>query len=113
MKVGVPRETASGERRVALVPDAVAKLVEAGNEVVVERRAGTAASFDDDAYTAAGAQLGDPWNAEVVAKVQGPSADETERLGDGTVLVGFLQPLSNPEGIERLASRGVVAFAME
>jgi NAD(P) transhydrogenase subunit alpha len=111
MKVGVPKETAQGERRVALVPDLVSKLD--GIEVVVEQGAGSAASFTDDAFTEAGASIGDPWAADLVAKVRKPSDDEVGKLRDGQVLIGFLQPLTDKEGIERLASRGVTAFAME
>jgi NAD(P) transhydrogenase subunit alpha len=111
MKVGVPKETAQGERRVALVPDLVSKLD--GIEVVVEQGAGAAASFTDDAFTEAGAAIGDPWAADLVAKVRKPSDDEVGKLRDGQVLIGFLQPLTDQEGIERLGSRGVTAFAME
>ena len=111
MRVGVPKETAGGERRVALVPEIVSKLD--GIEIVVEPGAGEAASFTDDAFTEAGASLGDPWSADVVAKVRKPSEDEIGKLRDGQVLIGFLQPLTDPEGIEKLASRGVTAFAME
>ena len=111
MKVGVPKETAQGERRVALVPDLVSKLD--GIEVVVEQGAGAAASFTDDAFTEAGAAIGDPWAADLVAKVRKPSDDEVGKLRDGQVLIGFLQPLTDQEGIERLSSRGVTAFAME
>jgi proton-translocating NAD(P)+ transhydrogenase subunit alpha len=114
VKIGVPRETAAGERRVALVPEVVAKLVEAGHEVVVERGAGSAASFEDDAFEEAGATVADSaWDADVVVKVQKPTADEASRLREGAVLIGFLEPLTDQEGIERLASRGVTAFAME
>jgi len=114
MRIGVPRETAPGERRVALVPEVVGKLVPAGFEVVVQRGAGEAASFPDGAYEEAGARIADDWaDADAVVKVQKPSEDETGRLRDGQVLVGFLQPLTDAEGIERLAARGVVAFAME
>jgi NAD(P) transhydrogenase subunit alpha len=114
MKVGVPRETAPGERRVALVPETVKRLSGGGFEVVVERGAGEGASFPDADYEQAGARLvDDAYEAEAVAKVQAPSADEAARLRDGQVLVGFLQPLSDPEGIGRLDGRGVVAFAME
>src|SRR6188768_3267257 len=113
MRVGVPRETAAGERRVALVPDIVAKLVASGIDVVVEPGAGVAASFTDDAFQKAGATLGSPWEAEIVAKVRKPSADEVARLSEGQVLIGFLQPLTDKEGIEQLSSRGVTAFAME
>jgi NAD(P) transhydrogenase subunit alpha len=114
MRIGVPRETAAGERRVALVPEVVGKLAPAGFEVLVQRGAGEAASFPDAAYEEAGARLVDEWaDAEAVVKVQKPSEEEANRLREGQVLVGFLQPLTDPEGIERLAQRGVIAFAME
>ena len=113
MRIGVPKETAAGERRVALVPELVTKLAESGIDVVVEAGAGEAASFTDEAFREAGAELADPWAAEVVAKVRKPSDEELGRLREGQVLIGFLQPLTDQEGIERLASRGVTAFAME
>jgi NAD(P) transhydrogenase subunit alpha len=114
VRIGVPKETAAGERRVALVPEVVAKLVEAGHEVVVERGAGGAASFEDAAYEEAGAELVDStWDAAVVVKVQKPSADEVARLKNGAVLIGFLEPLTDKEGIDRLAAQGVTGFAME
>jgi NAD(P) transhydrogenase subunit alpha len=113
MRVGVPRETAAGERRVAIVPDAVGRLVQSGIDVVVEPGAGSAAAFRDEDYREAGAELGPPWDADAIAKVQKPTPEEVERLREGQVLVGFLQPLTDREGIERLAARGVVAFAME
>ena len=114
MRIGVPRETAAGERRVALVPEVVGKLVPAGFEVLVQRGGGEAASFPDAAYEEAGARLVDDWaDAEAVVKVQKPSEEEAGRLREGQVLIGFLQPLTDPDGIERLAQRGVIAFAME
>ncbi len=113
MKVGVPKETAPDERRVALVPEIVAKLSQAGFDIVVEPGAGDAAAFTDDAFREAGATLGDPWDSELVAKVRKPSPDEVERLHEGQVLIGHLQPLTDAEGIERLTARGVTAFAME
>jgi NAD(P) transhydrogenase subunit alpha len=113
MRVGVPKETASGERRVALVPEAVAKLAQGGFEVVVEPGAGEAAAFTDDSFREAGATLGEPWDAEVIAKVRKPGDAELGRLRDGQVLIGFLQPLTDPDGVERLSSQGVTAFAME
>jgi NAD(P) transhydrogenase subunit alpha len=114
MRIGVPRETAAGERRVALVPEIVGKLVPAGFEVLVQRGAGEAASFPDAAYEEAGARLVDDWaDADAVVKVQKPSEEEAGRLREGQVLIGFLQPLTDPDGIERLAQRGVIAFAME
>jgi len=114
MRVGVPRETAAGERRVALVPEVVSRLTGGGFEVLVERGAGEAASFPDGDYEAAGAQIvGDPYEADAVVKVQKPSAEEAGRLREGQVLIGFLQPLTDKEGVERLAGLGVTAFAME
>ncbi len=113
MRVGVARETTQGERRVALVPETAGKLAAAGFEVVVEAGAGAAASFPDEAYTSAGASLGDAWQAEIVVKVRKPSADELAKLHDGQLLIGFLDPLADREGVEALASRGVIAFAME
>src|SRR5579885_570568 len=112
MRVGVPKETSSGERRVALVPEALARLGD-GVKVVVEPGAGTAAGFPDEAFREAGATIGDPWDAEIVAKVATPSRDETARLREGQVLIAFLQPLSDPAGVERLARAGVHAFALE
>jgi NAD(P) transhydrogenase subunit alpha len=96
------------------VPDAVSRLRRAGVEaVVVEQSAGAAASYRDEEYLEAGAELGSPWESDVVAKVQKPSVGEVERLRDGQVLIGFLEPLTDAEGVERLAQRGVIAFAME
>jgi NAD(P) transhydrogenase subunit alpha len=115
MRVGVPKERAAGERRVALVPELAGRLVTSGFQVLVERGAGEAASFPDAAYEEAGARVVDDvyGEADAVAKVQSPSEDEVVRLREGQVLVGFLQPLTDPEGIARLAARGVTAFAME
>jgi NAD(P) transhydrogenase subunit alpha len=99
---------------VALVPDAVSRLAGAGFEVVVEPGAGVEASFPDEAYREAGANVSDAvWDADAVAKVRKPTVDEAGRLRDGQVLVGFLEPLTDSAGIERLADRGVHAFAME
>jgi H+-translocating NAD(P) transhydrogenase subunit alpha len=82
--------------------------------VLVEHGAGEAASFPDSAYEEAGARLVEDWaDAEAVVKVQKPTEQEASRLRDGQVLIGFLQPLTDREGIDRLAKRGVVAFAME
>jgi proton-translocating NAD(P)+ transhydrogenase subunit alpha len=117
MRVVVPRETAPGERRVALVPDAVGRLVAVGFEVAVEGGAGSAAGFPDESYVEAGAAVVDGTTmlegADGVVRVGRPSPDEVEALAPGTVLVGFLAPLTDPDGIDRLTRRGVVAFAME
>jgi proton-translocating NAD(P)+ transhydrogenase subunit alpha len=114
VRVGVPRELEPDERRVALVPETVSRLVAGGFELAVEQGAGVAASFPDEAYAEAGAELvDDPFDADGVVKVRKPSADEVGRLRDGQLLIGFLEPLADTDGIERLSERGVVAFAME
>ena len=113
MQIGVPKETAERERRVAVVPDVVRRLVAAEHEVVIEPGAGLTAGAADAAYEAMGASLGDPWGAEVVAKVAPPSAAEVARLGPGTILVGFLNPLGDPAGLEAIAATGATALAME
>jgi NAD(P) transhydrogenase subunit alpha len=114
VRIGVPREVEPGERRVALVPEPVSKLVASGFEVVVERGAGIAASFPDEAYREAGADLADQaWDADAIVKVRKPTDDEAQRLRSGQLLIGFLEPLTDPAGIDSLAQRGVQAFAME
>src|SRR3954468_4056657 len=112
MRLGVPKETDPGERRVALVPETVGRLGD-GIEAIVETGAGDAAGFGDDAYREAGATIGDPWSADVVAKVAPPSDDEEARLHSGQVLIAFLQPLTESAGVERLGTAGVHAFALE
>jgi NAD(P) transhydrogenase subunit alpha len=117
MRVGVPRETAPGERRVALVPETAARLASSGFELAIERGAGEAAGFPDEAFREAGASLVDAGavagGVELVVRVAPPSAAEADALPAGLVLAGFLAPLTDPEGLERLRRRGVVAFAME
>ena len=114
MTVGVPKETAEGERRVALVPEVVKRLVGKGLEVRVEPGAGQSALIPDSHFEAAGATLSaDVWNADVVVKVNPPTRDEVGRLGRDSVLIGFLAPRTQPETIEQLRSAGVTAFAME
>jgi len=112
MRLGIAKETGPDERRVALVPETVGRLGE-GIDVTVEAGAGDAAGFGDDAYREAGATVGNPWSAEVVAKVAPPSADEVSKLRDGQVLIAFLQPLTDTAGVERLRAAGVHAFALE
>jgi NAD(P) transhydrogenase subunit alpha len=110
MRIGVPKETAAGERRVALVPEVVRRLTGAGHEVVIEPEAGAAAEIPDEEFTAAGAQLGDPWSAQVIARVApGPAPN----LKADHVLIGFLAPLTDSDGIAAIASTGATAFAME
>ena len=114
MRIGVPKETVEGERRVALVPDVVRKLVAQGHEVVVEPGAGDAAGIPDELYGEAGATVGDgAWDADVVAKVAPPQEGEVSALGKDSVLVGFLAPLTNGAGNKAIAATGATAFAME
>ncbi len=114
MKIGVPRETMPGEARVGLVPETVGRLAKAGNTVVVERGAGAASSFTDEAYEKAGAQLVDnAFDAELVAKVQRPTDAEVSKLHSGTVLIAFLSPLTNHALVDQLARAGVTALSMD
>jgi NAD(P) transhydrogenase subunit alpha len=117
MRVAVPRETATGERRVALVPETVSKLHEAGFEIRVERGAGVEAGFRDDDYSGAGAELVDAavllTGSAVVTSVAKPTPEQIAAMASGTVLIGFLQPLTDQEGLNRLREQGIVAFAME
>ena len=110
MRIGVPKETATGERRVALVPDVVRRLTSAGHEVVVEPGAGDGAGIADEEFTAAGAEIGDPWEAQVVARV---GRGDTSRLTPDHVLIGFLAPLTDKDGVAAIAATGATAFAME
>jgi H+-translocating NAD(P) transhydrogenase subunit alpha len=115
MKVGVPKETASGERRVALIPDSVRRLAEANVDVLVEKGAGEEAAALDSAYEEAGAAIvGDVYgDADLVAKVQRPSEHEIGRLREGQTLVALLQPLTSPELVRALAEKRVTAFSMD
>jgi len=117
MRIGVPKETVEGERRVALVPEVVRKLVGAGHSVVVERGAGAGAMIPDAAFEEAGAGVtGDVagvWQSEVVVKVAPPGGEEVVRLGRDSVLIGFLQPLTNGVGVRALAGSGATGFALE
>jgi NAD(P) transhydrogenase subunit alpha len=115
MKVSVPKETAERERRVALVPDVVERLGQQQVEVAVEPGAGQAAHHPDSEYEEAGAQVGEGagLSGEVVAKVAPPSSEEIARLKEGTVLIGFLQPLTATDTVRALADAGITSFAME
>jgi NAD(P) transhydrogenase subunit alpha len=118
MRIGVPRESAAGERRVALVPEAVARLRKEGAEVVVEAGAGAEAGFPDEAYRAAGATLAgaaEALAAELVLKVQRPGLAEAGRLSEGAALACFLSPSAPdaPALLEALCRRRVTAYAME
>ena len=117
MQIGVPKEVAEGERRVALVPETVRKLTGKGLEVVVQKGAGAGALIPDAQYEEAGAQLvEDPaavFAADVVVKVAPPTAQEAAKLKSDGVLIGFLAPLTNGTGVQAIAGSGVTSFAME
>ncbi|TMG15480.1 MAG: Re/Si-specific NAD(P)(+) transhydrogenase subunit alpha [Chloroflexi bacterium] len=118
MKVGVVRETLPGERRVALVPDAVSKLIAAKLEVAVQAGAGSEAFYTDDAYQKAGATLVPDartvlGQADALLKVQPPSLDEVAALKSGAILIAFLQPSAHAEVVKALATQKVTAFSLE
>ena len=123
MLIGVPREIANGERRVALVPEVVSQLIKAGHRVVVERSAGLRAGFTDEAYRAAGCDLADSADeiystAQMILKVQRPArneagAAELDQMREGSVLIGLLQPSGDPALFQQLAERRITACSME
>jgi len=113
MRIGVPRESVEGERRVALIPDTVKSLAAKELDVTVESEAGVEAGHPDEQYAEAGADTGSPWDADIVLHVAPPSTEEIGRLGSGKVLVGFLNPLTATDTTRALASGGVTSFAME
>jgi len=123
MLIGVPREIASGERRVALVPEVVSQLTRAGHRVVVERGAGIRAGFTDEAYRAAGCDLADSAEeiystAQMILKVQRPGRAEVgeaelDQMMEGSILIGLLQPSGDPALFQQLAERQITACSME
>jgi proton-translocating NAD(P)+ transhydrogenase subunit alpha len=117
MRVGVPKETAAGESRVALVPEVVGKLKAKGLDILVQSGAGGAALLPDEAFVEAGAALAsgaaEVWRADVVVKISPPTPDEVALLGSDSLLIGFLAPLTNPTGTSALAAAGATALAME
>jgi H+-translocating NAD(P) transhydrogenase subunit alpha len=118
MKLGIPKEIEVGEHRVALVPDVVARLVKQGIEVWVEAGAGEGSFFSNSAYEKVGATIISDtttlWSdADVIVKIGALQESEVNQLRDGSVFIGFLNPLGNPEIIKKLADRKVTAFSME
>jgi len=118
MKLGIPKEREVGEHRVALVPDVVARLVKQGIEVWVEAGAGEGSFFSNSAYEKVGATIISDtttlWSdADVIVKIGALQESEVNQLRDGSVFIGFLNPLGNPEIIKKLADRKVTAFSME
>jgi proton-translocating NAD(P)+ transhydrogenase subunit alpha len=115
MIVSVPKETVAGEQRVALVPELVPRLTEAGLEVAVQSGAGELAGFFDDGYAAKGARIEAEVfdKADILLKVQPPTIDEISHMKEDSVLICFLQPYTNATAIRALASRQITAFSME
>ncbi len=117
MRIGVPKETAAGEHRVALVPEVVSKLKAKGLDVVVQSGAGEDALLSDAAYEDAGAEIsGDAasvWSADVVVTIAPPDPEAIRGLGSGSILIGFLAPLTSPSTTRALADAKATAFAME
>lgn len=116
LRLGVPKENAPGETRVAIVPDVARRLKDAGFEVVIERGAGESAYFFDESYEEVGARVAsrnEALTADVVVKVQPPDQSDIALMREGAVYIGFLEPLDEPETSRRLADRGVTALSME
>jgi H+-translocating NAD(P) transhydrogenase subunit alpha len=117
MRIGVPKETAAGEHRVALVPEVVSKLKAKGLDVVVQGDAGADAMLTDAAFIAAGAQIagdaGEVWHSDVVVTIAPPDPQAIRGLGAGSILIGFLAPLTSPRTTRALADAKATAFAME
>ncbi|MCM8579547.1 Re/Si-specific NAD(P)(+) transhydrogenase subunit alpha, partial [Accumulibacter sp.] len=118
LTIGVPRETAAGEKRVATVPEVVEKLIKLGFAVLVESGAGEAASISDDAYKAAGAAIAEGaanlWSSsDIIFKVRGPSAAEVSLMREGCTLVSFIWPAQNPELLQQLTARKATVLAID
>jgi NAD(P) transhydrogenase subunit alpha len=117
MKVGVAKETAPGERRVALVPEALGKLTAAGLEILVEQGAGAGSAIPDSAYADAGATVVSAVDlygqSDVVLRVQKPSASEVSVMRKGQALLGLLQPLIDPQTAQALADAGITAISLD
>src|SRR5579875_2840353 len=113
MRIGVPREAQAGETRVAATPNTVEQLVKLGYQVVVEPGAGALSSFTDAAYVAAGATLGDPFDAEVVFAVNAPPSEQLDRLKPHATLISWLSPMLDQALVDDLARRPITALALD
>ncbi|MCG7606872.1 MULTISPECIES: Re/Si-specific NAD(P)(+) transhydrogenase subunit alpha [Mycobacterium] len=113
MLIGIPRESLPGETRVAATPQTVGQIIKLGYAVVVESGAGAASSFSDSAYVEAGAEIGTPWDADVVLKVNAPDDAEIGKLRDGATLVSLISPALKPELVEKLSTRPITVLAMD
>ncbi len=113
MIIGIPRESLAGETRVAATPATVGQLIKLGYSVVVESGAGDLSSFADAAYVEAGADIGSPWAADIVLKVNAPDDGEIAALKDGATLVSLISPGLKPELVDKLATRPITVLAMD
>lgn len=118
LTIGIPRETAAGEKRVATVPEVVEKLIKLGFQVAVESGAGDAANFSDEAYAQAGARIVKEtpplWNSsDIIFKVRGPNPEEIGLMREGGTLVSFIWPAQNPELLQQLAAKKATVLAMD
>ena len=117
MRIGVPREIAPGEHRVALVPEVISKLTAKGLDVLVQSGAGAGALLSDDAFAHAGAavsaDVGEIWRCDIVVTISPPDPETIRGLGSGSILIGFLAPLTSPQTTRALADAKATAFAME
>ncbi|AMQ91636.1 Re/Si-specific NAD(P)(+) transhydrogenase subunit alpha [Aggregatibacter actinomycetemcomitans] len=116
MLIGVPRELLDNESRVAATPKTVQQILKLGFEVIVEHDAGFKASFEDQAFAAAGAKIGDTaqvWNADIIFKVNAPTDDEITLMKEGATLVSFIWPAQNPPLMEKLSAKKINVLAMD
>ena len=117
MKVGVAKETAPGERRVALVPEAIGKLATAGLDILVEQGAGGGSAIPDSAYADAGATVVSTvelyGQSDIILRVQKPSESEVRIMRKGQAVLGLLQPLIDPKTAQALADQGVTAISLD
>ncbi|MBN6065737.1 Re/Si-specific NAD(P)(+) transhydrogenase subunit alpha [Aggregatibacter actinomycetemcomitans] len=116
MLIGVPRELLDNESRVAATPKTVQQILKLGFEVIVEHDAGFKASFEDQAFAAAGAKIGDAaqvWNADIIFKVNAPTDDEIALMKEGATLVSFIWPAQNPQLMEKLSAKKINVLAMD
>jgi NAD(P) transhydrogenase subunit alpha len=116
--IAVPKELAEGEKRVATVPEVVLTLTKSGHEVRIEHDAGAGADYSDDLFSAAGAKIAfgrdSLFNgARIVLRVQPPTVAEVDQLGEGTIVIGFMNPARNLEAVARMRDRKVTAFALD
>ena len=116
MLIGVPRELLDNESRVAATPKTVQQILKLGFDVIVEHDAGFKASFEDQAFAAAGAKIGDAaqvWQADIIFKVNAPTDEEIALIKEGATLVSFIWPAQNPQLMEKLSAKKINVLAMD